>query len=471
MANQKYFTDLEIQTFGTELQNLEAIEPTICAWRYQGGGPGSRFSRIKARLRDCRDLIFHHRRLPRPKKGQIVFVSDGPTDASFGNLRAVIRELNSRGQTPFLVTTRKTRRFLAEDIDVDHVDIAELFAAVPFAERRLVDRKVRQFAPSIVKLLGDRDGGTHNWLRWGLLARTIARSWIGDAGAIVLDADHEAWRKGFVLGAADSGVPSLMLQHGTWGPMMFPLHVTVTACWGEISQRELLHFRVRPERIVPLGSPRWDHLAKMSETPAIAEDRVHCGGSPTRPLVLLISNTHVASKLPNLYEPYFEGVARLLESNKFDVVVKLHPSERGLDEYSKRIPSRLMARLHVSPTNLGLHRPLKACDVVYHVGSAASLEAILLRVPVLFEAGINTNPPRFAPPNFGGGEWVTPKELTDRVSDLYSSRKSREELLLRQSHFLRLALANLGAAAKAVTDYLDVFPQTGRRLLGVDIAR
>lgn len=441
------------------LRSVETDEPTACAWRYQGGGPGVKRSWPRRVLRKLRDFALRLRHLPRPNEGQIVVLSDGPTDATFGNLRAVMRELCRRGRPPFLITTSKTKKFLSENLHSGQVDIIQLLAAVPNRSRRMIRKTVASLAPRIREVLPNRDGGCESWLETGLLAKAIAREWCQPAGAILVDADFEATRKGFLLGAKEAGVPSLMLQHGTWGPMMFPVHATVTACWGELSQREVAEYGLPRERTAALGSPRWDHLVRLREQPSLSDDRALCGGDVKRPLVLLISNTHAASKFPELYDAYFEGVARLLECSEIDVAVKLHPSEVGLANYEARLPAKLLRRLRVTPTELGLHRPLKACDVVYHVGSAASIEAILLGVPILFERGKGTEREKYAPPLYGGGEWCGPGDVVSRVNELAQAGAARDELLARQESYLDLALANRGHAAAAVADFLESFVQ------------
>jgi hypothetical protein len=465
------FSDAELQHFAHRLRRLESVEPVVCAWRYHGGKDGVSIGRLRNWLRQCRDFVLRQRLLPRPQKGQIVFLSDGPTDATFGNLRAVLRAMQAQRQRPFLVTTHKTRRFLNESLPVDHIDITQLLAAVPLSQRKAIRQRAKELSAEIKNVLGNRDGASQAWLESGLLAQTIAETWSADAGAIVVDAEHEAWRKGFLLGASRAGTPSLMLQHGTWGPMMFPLHVTMTACWGELSRREVQEWGLEPHRSIALGSPRWDHLTQMRSSPSDPSDRTRCGGTSDRPLVLLISNTHVAAKYPNLYDPFFEGVARLLETSMIDVAVKLHPSEHGLSEYEKRIPPHLLSRLKIVPVELGLHRPLRACDVAYHVGSAASLEAILLGVPLLFEKGRDSNPNKYHPVLHGGGDWCTPEDVVEGVLDLTHNSVLRRRLLDRQETFLDLALVNRGRASEAVARYLPRYTTEGRNMLETCCAR
>ncbi|MCX7701781.1 MAG: hypothetical protein N2039_12965 [Gemmataceae bacterium] len=371
-----------------------------------------------------------------------------------------MRELQRRNREVFFITSYKTRRFLKERLTRDHIDITRLLAGVPISERRRIKQRVAEIAPELKRVLGNRDGGCDRWLEAGLLAKAVAKQWAEGASAIIVDADFEAVRKGFLLGAAEAGVPSLMLQHGTWGPMMFPIHATITGCWGELSRRETNDYGLEPERSVALGSPRWDCLINQRNSLSQPEDRIRCGGDPKRPFVLLISNTHVCHRYPELYEPYFEGVARLLEATDVDVAIKQHPSEVGLTEYQKRIPERMLARLRTTPQELGLHRPLLACDVVYHVGSAASLEAMMLGVPTLFEKGREATPAKYAPPLYGGGDWCGPDDVVHRVCELAKPGVARASLLERQTAFLDLALVNRGRSAHAVADYLESMTAT-----------
>ena len=463
LTHGRFFTPDEYQDYSTQLRALAVEEPIVDAWRYQGGGPGLKVPWWRKLAMMGRDFVLRQSRLPRPKPGQFVVLSDGATDATFGNLRPVMRELQTRGQEVFWITTYKTRRFLKENLTHDHLDIKRLLASVPLKIRHLIRQRVVDLAPAIKRVLGDRDGGCEKWIEAGLLAKEAAKRWVEGAGGILVDADFEAFRKGFLLGALEVGIPSLMLQHGTWGPMMFPIHATMTGCWGDLSRRETNDFGLEWERSVSLGSPRWDRLFNQRHSLASKDDRPRCGGSPGRPLVLLISNTHASWRYPELYEPYFESVTELLKADGIDVAVKLHPSENGLIEYQKRISQKLLARLHIIPMDLGLHRPLLACDVVYHVNSAASLEAIMLGVPILFERGQGAVSSKYIPPLHGGGEWCGPDDVVSRVCELAQSGSARTSLLEQQNAFLDRALVNRGRAAQAVADYLDTL--VGRNAL------
>jgi len=123
--------------------------------------------------------------------------------------------------------------------------------------------------------------------------------------------------------------------------------------------------------------------------------------------------------------------------------------ERNLEHYRKSLPGHIVDRLAVVPGDVNLHDALRAADVVYHVFSAAALEAMLLGVPVLFERGEGA-PPLCDFPEMGGGLWATPDTAPELCRNLSPPGEMRDRCLDSQDTFIQRAMANLGRAAACV---------------------
>jgi hypothetical protein len=451
------FTEQEVRRLSPLLRDLEREEPVVCAWRYQGGGgsvPPS-WPRLRRLGRIGRDAVLRVKRLPRPAVGQVVVLSHATTPATMGTLRPVMMELAGRGRPAFLITTPRTRALLSEGLHRGHADILQIAAAVGLSARRGLRRRVQELAGQLKSILGaDRDGQAELWLELGMAVSEGARQWSGGAGVVITDADLEASRKGFVVGASRAGVPSVVLQHGLLGSHQFPVHADRLFCWGAYFRRQAESYGLEAARAVVVGSPRWDALHALRSAPRNPAVRQKLGGSPGKPLVLVISNAHGAPLYPGLYHPHFEGIQRLVEAG-LDVVVKLHPAENGLSGYAGVMPEPILNAIHVVPPDLSLHDALRHSDVVYHVFSAAALEAMLLGVPVLFERGTDDAPRLCDFPDLGGGEWSTSSSVVERCRILSAPGSERTDLLADQEAFLEQALANRGRALAAVVDLLE----------------
>lgn len=291
----------------------------------------------------------------------------------------------------------------------------------------------------------------YGW-NWDWQLNSLQKSWLAGAGALIADSDVEPIRKGFFLGAAEAGVPSFILQHGTLDLFNFPMHADHFLSWGEYFRKQALQFGAPCECVVAAGSPRWDPLAAERNSPRDPRIRAALGGRTGFPLVLLMSQAHAAATHLGYFNALFDGLTRLLDAG-LDVAIKLHPAEAGLDAYRGRVPDHLLQRVRVVPPEIGLNKALLHADVAYHAFSAAAMDAMLLGVPVLFEreyGGI-----RLCDfPDFGGGVWVSPDDIVGSCHALAQDSAERRVVLEEQETFLDYALANRGEAAERTAQWV-----------------
>jgi len=287
----------------------------------------------------------------------------------------------------------------------------------------------------------------------GLAAREVAAEWLLGAGVLIADGEHEPLRKGFFLGAQRCGVPSVVLQHGVLDLGFFPMHADRLYTWGAHFQRAVEKLGVPSEQFKPLGNPRWDALETWGGREVNRAVRASMGGVEGRPLVLLISTTHVSPIYPGLYAAFFQAVQNLADAG-LDVAVRRHPAEADMSQYARALSPSARDRLHVLPPCLDLYDGIFNADVVYLTNSTTCLEAMILERPVLFtgEARGQGIPDYLDYPEYGGGEWCDAGDIVRRCQDLAHPGPERASLIMRQSDFLKMALENRGRATGAVVD-------------------
>jgi len=450
----------QLEIYEKRMTRLEQ-EELVCAWRFHGGQtPRGRLQALRRLKRGAIGTVRSWKDVQRPRPGQIVILLHAATSATWGTVKPVLSELKRRGNAAFLVTSANARQVLQEQLHDGHATVEQLLQTPDRTQRRELQDRARSLAMQLRKVFSPLpDGGAETWLAQGLLCRAAAREWVGGAGVVLADCDIEAWRKGFILGAREAGVPTVVMQHGIFGPHHFPVHAGYLFTWGAYFCRDAERYGLDGVVCEPTGCPRWDFLGELRKGPKDRQLLNRLNLDPDRPVVLLISNAHGVKSYPEHYEPYFEGVRRLLESD-LQILLRLHPAEKDLRYYAPRIPAGLLDRAAICPDDVDLYSCLKAADVIYHVFSAAALEAMALGVPVLFERGA-AQEQLCDYPDHGGGAWTRAGTVVEQCRDLARPGPNRRSLVETQDKFCFNALENLGSATKVVVDRLEELAEHG----------
>ena len=200
---------------------------------------------------------------------------------------------------PFLITTKASRSILKEGLHDGHVDLTHLLSRMPPKEqRRLREWSAESCRKRYINFwIRTRMGVPKHGLHRGSWRESQHSDWLGRAGVVVADCDIEPWRKGFILGANSLGIPTVVLQHGLFGPYHFPVHASHLFTWGPYFCGDASKYDLRGVKCEPLGCPRWDHLAALRGAPRDLQLFARLGLDSERPVVLLISNAHGAREL------------------------------------------------------------------------------------------------------------------------------------------------------------------------------
>ncbi len=448
------FSETQVLELAPKLSALEAEEPVISAWRCMAGRSSRPVGFSRRMLWLLRDFMYKVRPLARPLPNQIVAVTHSMAPSTIASLRLVLHELRARGCPAFIVTNRATRGLLKENLHIGHADLGALCAALPWKRRSQLRRRAGELAFEVKKALPvGKDGQAAAWIERGLVAREATLAWLGPARTLLLPVDTQADAKGMVLAAKRLGIPSVVLQHGMIGAREFPVHASYMFCWGDLFAEEGRQLGAPAAQLVPVGSPRMDSLERMRQQQQEPNIRAELGGRSRRPLLMAISTAHATPRNPSLYAEYFESIRAVLQSGT-PLALKLHPAEQGLGWYEKHLPENLVPLLRLVPRHLDLHTAMRHADAVFHVHSAAALEAMLLGVPVLTQYPPAPGPTPKDLPQRGGGLWTSAADIVERLCRIVKDASFRGSCVERQDQMLDLAFANRGRATQSVVEQL-----------------
>ena len=456
-----------IRSLSPKLAFIERIEPIVCSWRVQSGllslvAKRTVNTRARELTRNLRDMAWKLMPMERPRPGQVVILAHAATPSTIGTVLPVMRHLAEDGRPAFLVTNAKTRKYLGLKLHSGHADVRQIAAYSGALCQRETVIRAREIADMLAEFFPGED--TASWLKVGLAMRSATESWIGNAKVIVTDSDAEAYRKGFVLGAANAGVPAIILQQGLWGQNHFPIHAAKAFCWGPHFCAEAERCGVDPGTLEAIGCPRFDHLPSIRTAPKSPSLYHAMGKQSGRPLVLIVSNAHAQPLYRQFFDCYFKTVEALAMS-KCDLVVKLHPAEPGLTAYREHLSPAAFNRLRILPSSVGLEQAIVHSDVIFQGFSTAAVEAMLLGLPVLFEEGDPTLPKICDFPDYGGGVWCTGSQAAEACMALACDGAERRRVMDSQAAFLERAVVNQGCATAAVCKRLEGVETPARYVL------
>ncbi len=441
-------TSKEIKQLEPLLADLEREEPILSAWRFHLR-KGEKFRR---RVADCKDFIksnyFGLKQITIPKKSQPIFLMTANTPSGSGTLLPIIEKLKKDGQNPFLVVNKKKTGSKSANI----LEINEwIFSSLRFVEIKKLKEKAKQLVEEIKRRVPNYISLNEYSLFEGLAAKAVSEKMITDGFTIVSDSDKEFFRKGIFVGVTGKKVNTIVLQHGFFDRLLFPIHANYHIDWGPYFSQKALNFGHPPERSVSLGCPRFDRIEEIKKE---AKDPNYFKkyGIEKGPVVVALSGVHIYEEFPQSIEKFFESIKTLLESD-IAVVIKKHPAEVDKNIYKKVLGKELLRKVHFAFSDEDFHQLLFNSDFVYTNASAGSIEAMLLGVPVLWQEGAEENPfPDI--PLMGGGVYVNSSTIANVVKEIGIGGSEKEEVILKQENFLSQAIVNKGRATSTVVDFV-----------------
>ena len=455
-----------IAHYGRLLREEEAERPLLSLWRIQMPGGKRQNAKERAIQTICRvkGHLYSLRRSQQPAPGQLVFYASANTPATLGAIAPLIRMLLENGDSPFFISNPSTQKAMGDLLRDEIADYRVWLARLSYQIRKSARGEALSLARILREPFGEEyDETISQSLEIATLAERAGAIFLQGAGALIMETDYFPVAKGLALGARRVGVPVITVQHGLFGPHQFPMHTEALLCYGDYFRKSAIMYGMRGDIPRVTGCPRWDIIESYRSLERNPSLRAVMGGKRGCPLPLLISDAQGKHFYKGAYPPFFRGVRRLLESG-LPVAIRLHPSERGLENYSGEIPEHLLKKLTVLPKEMSLDDAIRHSDVVYNVFSTAAIEALLLDVPVLFSEP-ESGPKLTDIPDSGGGMWCTEDQVVDLCTRLARDGEARGKLLRSQSRFLAEAVANRGTATERSLDAINevVAERYGRR--------
>ncbi len=214
--------------------------------------------------------------------------------------------------------------------------------------------------------------------------------------AVVVDEAVKEYNRPLCLAARALGIPSMELQHGV--PCRYQFHRVATdkvAVWGDYFRERLMREGGFPAASMAVtGSPSLDALAKRDRhaDQAFVRRRLRIPGG--RSIVTFAATPfHLGSRGGVLGEhltreqvesALSEIILSLSDRTDVHLIVKVHPGdprEQDVDDFVRR--SGYRRPYHVVKA-FDVHALLNASELVFSLGSTTILEAIVMKVPVLY---------------------------------------------------------------------------------------
>ena len=178
-------------------------------------------------------------------------------------------------------------------------------------------------------------------------------------------------------------IPRLTIQHG----MCFSyietdlLKDTIFAVFGEKSKQELIEYEIPSKNIIITGPAIYDNIIEYSKI------------EPKNKTITLMTNGFYIYGLieKNVYFNYIEKWIKELNKLNFDIIIKLHPEEKGFIKEYKNITKnyKRVTKITDSSTKEELYNIIANSSIVINLGSSVALESMMLNKPVITIMGLH----------------------------------------------------------------------------------
>tara|TARA_Y100001970_G_scaffold249680_1_gene320469 strand:+ start:6399 stop:7763 length:1365 start_codon:yes stop_codon:yes gene_type:complete len=238
-------------------------------------------------------------------------------------------------------------------------------------------------------------------------------------------------------------IHDVLIQHGMLNQFHLPIESKLLISWGKFSDTRLNKMGISNEKYISLGSPRWDTI-KLSKNDQDRKEILNMYNLLDRPILIFFSNGNDLYRngiAPEEAVKWLEK-AKSTYSNKFNILIKLHPNEDG-GLYKN-------TDLVVMNDELGYNVIMNGCDIVCSICSSSMSEAVIYKKPVWqFYAD---NWPHLAE-HYNHG-------LALRISSQYDLMNSIDDFLSNPQKYsptlnISDVYKNQGEAAKQICRYLS----------------
>ncbi len=194
---------------------------------------------------------------------------------------------------------------------------------------------------------------------------------------ILTEFDRNRSSSCLILAAAQRGIPTATLVHGTINPPYgyTPVLADRIFVWGEIQRRQLLDLEVDSDKIRLVGFPR----VRPPEPRDAAAIKKSVGLPPDKPLVMLATNPIEAKARDLMITTYCDALAG---RDDLSVIVRTHPSE-GENAWDKKYRERYPAIRALGRGEQSVEDALAMTDVFVCNNTGMSMDALLHGTPVV----------------------------------------------------------------------------------------
>lgn len=387
----------------------------------------------------CKYLIKSNKKIEFLKAQNLYFI-DSPTSANLGTLKPLI--LKDESEKIVLINYQVQKSSSFEDIKhnntINFQDFYKVYISDIFYLFQISKKTARQMNTSffIVFPILCRYVFNKNSLEY-ILSNLKVKN-------IILSNDTLLTSNTAICLAKYHKINDYTLQHGFLTHFYIPTTTTHYIAWGEKAKKWFEGHNIN-STLLPLGTPRLDEVGRIRQNSETIKKLFYKKYKidEDKKLFFYMSHSQAPEFGLEIHKQNFEALKTVLENKAYQLVVKLHPSEK--EDLYNEIFSHYLDKVILLPKDEALHHTIIASTICASAYSTTLVEAMCFEKPTL---QMNMTQVKELP-DYSKNEGCIAIKNNEELKNILNQDDFTKELE-RQKEYAHKYFNNLGCASEMI---------------------
>jgi hypothetical protein len=249
--------------------------------------------------------------------------------------------------------------------------------------------------------------------------------------------------------AKQQTITDYVLQHGFLTHFYIPTTATNYIVWGEKAKEWFIHHKAKTN-VLPLGTPRLDEFSiiKKEETKIKRGFFKKYKIENSKKIFFYMSHSQAPEYGIEIHKKNFEALKTVIRNDKFQLIIKLHPSEN--EKLFNEVFTDFQDNIILLPKDENLHHTIVSSDICASAYSTTLIEAMCFEKPTLQMIMAQVE----ELPDYSKNEGCIAIETINELANILKQEDFLIEIK-RQNEYVNKYFNHLGTSSKEILEYIQ----------------